>query len=188
MKTRFLLFSPCLLLAACAAPPPSPPASTPAPMPPVRCTPVVVKSPTPPSETDALLAYDRSLRQLSPTDLVKELANINLQPPTARLALQKAMALMLMHGSANLTQAQAYLDGILHSGTPDAEPLKPLAQLLAANAADLQHVTEQLDRSGQQLRDSQRRIDQLNGMLEGLKAIERTLPVRPNAVIPPAAR
>jgi paraquat-inducible protein B len=183
-KTRFPLYFPCLLLAACAAQPPS----APAPAPPVRCTPVIVKSPAPPNVTDELLAYHRSLRQLSPADLLKEFANLNLKPTTARLMLQRAMALTLMHGSANLAQAQAYLDGILHSSAPEAEPLKPLAQLLAADNAEAQRLTDQLDKANQQVRDGQRRIDQLNGMLEGLKAIERTLPVRPNAVVPPATK
>jgi hypothetical protein len=193
MKTRFPLYFPILLLAGCATQPPSAPTpasastSTSAPAPPARCLPVVVMRPAP-NDTDALLAYHRSLRQLPPADLARELANLNLKPTTARLALQKAMALTLMHGSANLAQAQAYLDGILHSSAPDAEALKPLALLLAANGAELQRLSEQLDKSGQLIRDNQRRIDQLNGMLEELKAIERTLPVRPNAVVPPAAK
>jgi len=177
-----------LLLAACATPPP---ASAPAPAPasPVRCAPVVLPPAPPlPNAIDELLAYHRSLRQLSPTDLVKELANLNLKPTTPRLALQKAMVLALMHSSGNLAQAQAYLDGVLHSSAPEAGPLKPLAQLLAANDAELQHLTEQLDKASQQARDSQRRIDQLNGMLEGLKAIERTLPIRPNAIVPPTTK
>lgn len=187
MKTRFPPYFLCLLLAACATQPPP----APAPAPPTRCAPVALPPappPPPPSEIDELLLYHRSLRQLSPTDLVKELANLNLKPTTPRLALQKAMVLALMHSSGNLAQAQAYLDGVLHSSAPEAGPLKPLAQLLAANDAELQHLTEQLDKASQQARDSQRRIDQLNGMLEGLKAIERTLPIRPNAVVPPARK
>jgi len=188
MKTRFPLYFLCVLLAACATPPP--PAPAPQPAPPVACAPVIVTppAPPPPSDIEGLLAYRQSLRQLSAAELVKELVNLNLKPATPRLALQKAMVLALTHGGGDLGRAQAYLIGILHSSDPGAEQLKPLARLLAADDAELQRLAEQLEKSNQQLKDSQRRIDQLNGMLEGLKAIERTLPVRPNAVAPPPVK
>jgi paraquat-inducible protein B len=160
------------------------------PAPPVKCPPAVATVPAPPvpSEINELLAYQQSLRQLFLADLMKELDSLNLKPMTPRVALQKAMVLALTRGNGDLLRAQAYLDDVLNSSKPEALRLKPLARLLAANDAELQRLAEQLEKSTQQTRESQRRIDQLNGMLEGLKAIERTLPTRPNAVIPPTAK
>lgn len=119
---------------------------------------------------------------MSQVELATELGSLHLQPASARASLQKAMLLALLHGSGELARAQAQLDSVLNSAEPEAQPLKPLARLLAANYAELRRLAEHADKLGQQGRDNQRRIDQLNAMLEGLKAIERTLPARNGAV------
>ena len=51
--------------------------------------------------------------------------------------------------------------------------------MLSSNCAETRRLAEHADKLGAQQRDNQRRIDQLNEMLEGLKTIERTLPARP---------
>ena len=61
---------------------------------------------------------------------------------------------------------------------------KPLALVLSSNCAEARRLAEHVDRLAAQQKDSQRRIDQLNDMVEGLKNIERTLPVRPAASAP----
>ena len=181
MKTILL---PCLcvaLLAACATEPQAVP-QPPKPPEPPEPVPIItlVQMPAAPSETDALLTYYLSLRELSQAELAKELANLNGQTKCAQQALQKAMVLALNHNSADLARAQVQIDGVLKSAEPDAIALKPFAQFLLASNTELRRSYEQMDKLAQQGREAQRRIDQLNETLEALKAIERTLPSRPN--------
>lgn len=178
MKILFLTCLCALLLAACATKPetvPEPP-KAPEPIPIIT----LVHMPAAPSETDALLAYYLSLRELPQAELAKELANLNAQTKCAQQALQKAMVLALNHNSADLARAQVQIDGVLKSTEPDAIALKPFAQFLLASNTELRRSYEQMDKLSQQSRDAQRRIDQLNETLEALKAIERSLPSRPS--------
>lgn len=87
-------------------------------------------------------------------------------------------ALSLGRSSAELAQAAAQLDVIATSTDAAAEPLKPLAALMSARLAEQRRLQDSLDKLNQQLRDSQRRNDQLNEKLEALKAIEQTLPAK----------
>jgi len=74
-----------------------------------------------------------------------------------------------------------------HTG-PESVPFKPLARLLAARLLEQRRLEEVVDRQTQQLRDSQRRIDQLNERLEAMRAIERSINSRPSAApVPPAS-
>jgi TolA-binding protein len=66
----------------------------------------------------------------------------------------------------------------------DAQPLQPLARALAARYQEQRRVEDDRERQAQQLRDSQRRIEQLNDRIEALRAIERSF-ARPNS--PPPA-
>ena len=77
---------------------------------------------------------------------------------------------------------------MLKSSEPDAQVLKPFAQFLLASNAELRRLNEQADKLVQQNKDAQRRIDQLNETLEALKAIERSLPARPNGSVPGPAK
>ncbi|RZJ09789.1 MAG: hypothetical protein EOP39_10460 [Rubrivivax sp.] len=90
--------------------------------------------------------------------------------------LRKALA--LGRSSADIAQATAQLDVIATSADPAAEPLKPLAALMSARVAEQRRLQDSIDKLNQQLRDSQRRNDQLNEKLEALKAIEQTLPAK----------
>jgi len=173
MRVKFFLCLHCVLLSACTTPP-APPLIPPPP------TIVAVFAPAAPSEIDALLAYHQSLRELPTADLARELVYLQAQPKSAQIALQKAMVLGAIHANGDLARAQGHVDGVLKSSEPDALALKPLAQLLAANYAEMRRQGEQADKFSQQAREQQRRIDQLNDTLEALKAIERTLPTRPS--------
>ena len=64
------------------------------------------------------------------------------------------------------------------------ELLAPLVQLLSSQYAELRRQEESIDKLNGQLRDAQRRIEQLNEKLEALKNIERSLSVRPAAGAP----
>lgn len=88
--------------------------------------------------------------------------------------LRKALA--LGKGGAELAQAAAQVDAV--AADARAEPLKQLAFQLSARLAEQRRLQDSIDRLTQQLRDSQRRGDQLNEKLEALKAIEQTLPAK----------
>lgn len=72
---------------------------------------------------------------------------------------------------ANLYKAQSALDAVMRSTHPAAPNLAPLARLLH------EQYGERL-RLEQQLRDTERRGDQLQEKLDALTAIERSLPAR----------
>ena len=61
-----------------------------------------------------------------------------------------------------------------------------LARTLAARYLEQRRIEDDRDRQSQQVRDSQRRIEQLNDRLEALRAIERSVS-RQNAPAPAAA-
>jgi len=167
MKSRLLPLLLSLLLAACAAPAPEAPTST-------------VKLVTTVGGMDDLLAYHQSLRRLSPQELGRELQALNARHGGgAMLAMQKAMVLGLTHDAGDLTKAQAQLGSVVSATDSDAAALKPLAQLLVSNYAEMRRLNDNADKASQQARDNQRRLDQLSEKLEALKNIERTLPGQP---------
>lgn len=88
--------------------------------------------------------------------------------------LRKTLVLAQGRSPAEQLQASAQLDALAL-----AEPLKPLATLLNARLAEQRRLQDNVDKLTAQLRDSQRRNDQLNEKLEALKAIEQTLPAKP---------
>jgi enoyl-CoA hydratase/carnithine racemase len=69
----------------------------------------------------------------------------------------------------------------------NAQDLHPLARLLEARLLQQRRLEDQLDRQTQQLRDTQRRNDQLSERLEAVRAIERSLSTRPAPAAPPSA-
>lgn len=172
----------CLTLAACTQIQPKP-APEPAPPPP----PPVVELPPPPpplDEVGPLLSYHQSLRRMSQGELLKELSGLTLQQRSPRVSMQMGMVLMLTRGGGDLARAQVLFDGVGNANDSEASVFKPLAQMLSSNCAEARRLAEHVDRLAAQQKDNQRRIDQLNDMLEGLKTIERTLPVRPAASAP----
>ena len=145
------------------APPPAPPAPAPA-----------AATPAPPAPAPAALALDYADRLRALT--VPRLA----EPGAAPLGqLQLAMALALTRVPSDLQRAQALLQRVLDNGSDEARSLHPLARLLAAQYAEQRRAEEATERQAQQLRDAQRRIDQLNDRLEAVRAIERSLSRRP---------
>lgn len=175
MPARAVALALLSLIGACASPPPAPRVAPPqvlvcAPPP----APAAVPAPVP-GPVDALLAYQQSLRSLSRADLQKELATVDLQSLSAPVMLKKAMLLAAVRGPGDLARAQQLADNVVRATTDDAVTVRPLAQLLAATYADVRRQSEQNDKLTQQVQTQQRRIEQLDNMLEGLKAIERKL-------------
>lgn len=180
LASPLLLLLLSLSLAACTLGSPRPglptPAETTLPPPPAI---VDLPPPAPPDEVGPLLGYHQQLRKMSQGDLLKELSGLGLQQRSPRVAIQMGMVLMLTRGGVDLARAQALLDSVATSAETEAQPFKALAQLLSSNCAETRRLAEHADKLAAQQKDSLRRIDQLNEMLEGLKTIERTLPARP---------
>ncbi|MDF1484763.1 hypothetical protein PY257_06115 [Ramlibacter sp. H39-3-26] len=194
------------LLCGCAAlrepppPPPAPPpmaeAPAPAPRPPAP-PPAAPQQPAEPSAAQvpaqdslALLGYAERTRTMAPAELAQEIARLSDQSDAQRGPygdMQFALALSQTHLSSDLQRALTLVQRTLSNPGAEARPLWPLARLLAARYAEQRRVEDIVDKQNQQLRDSQRRIDQLNERLEAVRAIERSLTSRPGNGTPPAA-
>ena len=159
---------------------PAPEAAPAAVTPPVEI--VAPISPRAPGATTQMLAWADRTRGLPSTELSLEITRLIEIPDTQRVPandLQLAIALGQTHLASDLPRAQAAVQKLLTNQTEEARALHPLARLVAARLAEQKRVEEQLDKQNQQLRDQQRRIDQLNDRLEAMRAIERSLTTRP---------
>lgn len=177
---RLSSFALCALLGACASKKPQPaPPPEPAPV-------VIVTQAAPVDDVAPLLSYHQSLRRMSQGELLKELSGLMQQKRSPRLSVQMAMVLMLTRGGGDLARAQSLLDNVANSTAAESAPFKTLAQLLSNNCGEMRRLADVADKLAAQQKESQRRIEQLNDMVEGLKNIERTLPARPSASMAPA--
>jgi hypothetical protein len=173
------------------APPPPPPPAAPAEPPPPPAPPAVVAHPLEATDEAArhVLAFHDRLRALSAAELAQELARLNAAPGGPATTMETALALGQTRNNGDLGRGLALLDSLLRINTPEVLPWQPMARLIAARYTEQRRLEEQLERLNGQLRDSQRdsqrKIDQLNEKLEALKAIERSLTVRPPSVAPP---
>ncbi len=152
----------------------------------VAPAPIVAQTPALPDAVTALLTYSERLRQLTPSELTAE---ITLQGDPGNVPLrqmQLAMALMQTPQAVDTARALGMLQRVLGSPAPEATPLKPLARLLAHRLMEQRRLEDTVERQGQQLRESQRRVEQLTDRLEAMRAIERSLTTRPPAPSRPA--
>ena len=174
-----------LALAACASHEPPPPAPAPIVVAPiVHCDP-----PRDPQDVAArhFLATQDRLSTLNSADLAQE-ANHPIDPTSIEAAMDQALALSMTHGAGDLAKAQALLDQVLRNNSPQADPWRSLARLLAYRLGEQKRAEDAAERNAQQLReaqrDNQRKLDEANAKLEALKAIERSLNTRQS---PPAS-
>ena len=166
-----------LVLAACSSLPVNAAPASPGTAAPPAEVPVAL----PPADTVVdLLAYADRVRALPAPDLFREIARLG-NPATPAEQLQLALSLSQLHQAAELARAQELLNRILSNPSVPAQPLQPLARLLAARYADQRRLEDQLEKQIQQTRDVQRRLEQTRERLEALKAIERSLTSRPPA-------
>ncbi|APA70829.1 hypothetical protein [Janthinobacterium sp. 1_2014MBL_MicDiv] len=179
MMTRISLagMAACVvLLGACAAKP-------------AQQTPVLVQTPprvvvvTDP-KLGELLAYQNALRLMTPSELVKAQLDLAKADHAPYNTLRRAMLQATLRGPGDLARAQALLEPLATATGRDEQVLAPLAQMLSSQYADLRRQEDSIEKLNGQLRDAQRRIDQLNEKLEALKNIERSLSVRPAAGAP----
>lgn len=166
----------CLALGACAQRPPAAPALPPLPAPAAPAPLTLLVAPQ--DEVAPLLAYHQSLRRMTQGELLKELSGLSQQQKTPKLLLQSAMVLSLTRGSGDLARAQAQFDIVATAPEPEAQGLRQLAQLLSAHCAETRRLMDESERLRAQLRDNQRKTEQLSDTLEALKEIERGLPAR----------
>lgn len=139
------------------------------------------------------LEYHALISTLDPAELERERAALNIAPDTPLVLVRQAMLLSHPRSVANLPRAQALLDAVLAQTSADATALHPLARLLADQlaerrqaAAAVERLGLQLERTGEQLKESERHSEALQAKLDALAEIERTLPVRPPAAAPSA--
>lgn len=137
-----------------------------------------------------LLAYADQVRAMSGPELSQEVARLGT-PYAPASQLQLALVLSQLRQSAELVRAQEWLSRLLANTDAEAQPLHPLARLLAARYGEQRRLEDLLDKQSQQTRDVQRKLDQTNERLEALKAIERSLTRRapaPSPTLPPAGK
>jgi hypothetical protein len=144
---------------------------------PVQTAPAIAPAPPPGANAlEAAIAYAERVRALAPPDLAQEVQRLGDTPYSPLRATQLALALGQSRTAANTARAQALLQRVQADATGEAAGLQPFARLLATQLAEQRRADEQAERQTQQLRDAQRRIDQLNERLEAVRAIERSLP------------
>lgn len=175
------------LLAACTTLPPPEPKEPP--------EPVAVASPSLVNETAMLplLGYYHLLQRMTPTELTRERQTLNSLLPSPSVQVRLSMLLGMPRTTTDLARALALLDAVQRSHDTEAASLHPLARLLATQYQERLKLDQerlkfetQNDRLSQQLKDSQRKRDELQEKIEALTNIERSIPVRPNPVVRPA--
>ena len=172
MAIRGSIFALAVLMAGCAATPPAVPSAAP---------PVAASEDAGPLPT---LAYYQMLQRMTPAQVNRERMVLAALPPTPNTQVRTAMVLGHPRGQQDFTKALALLEGVLKSTDPGSVSLHPLARLLADNYSERQKLETQLEKQGQQLKDSQRKTVELQEKIDELADIERTLPQRPRATRP----
>lgn len=179
--------------AAAAAVQPTPPVVAVEPTPPAysAASPAPAAAPKAPAAGETvvrMLAYADRVRAMSSGELSQEAARLSpVQSPAEQMRL--ALVLSQSRQTAEVIRSQELLTRLLANASAEAEPLHPLARLLAARLGEQRRFEDLLDRQSQLARDLQRRLDQTLERLEALKAIERSMtrrPVVPSTTTTPA--
>lgn len=136
----------------------------------------------------SLLSQTDRVLKLAPAELAKEIARLGeAEDATPDTPLLLATALAQTRQAVDTARALGLVQRVLGNPSAAAQPLHPLARLLEARLLQQRRLEDQLDRQTQQLRDTQRRNDQLSERLEAVRAIERSLSTRPAPAAPPSA-
>jgi hypothetical protein len=189
----------CSSLLPTPAEAPAPPVSEPEPAPP-RVVPPPASEPAAPAPVappapriepadqvarQVLVASER-MRALGNAELVREVVRLSEGPAGPATSIEMALGLGLTRNPGDVARAIGLLDPIARSSSPDLAVWQPWARMLLARYQEQRRLEDLVERQGQQLREQQRRIDQLNNQVEALKAIERSMAPRP-AAGPPAS-
>jgi hypothetical protein len=187
-----------LLLAACATQPAPPAEAEALPPPPAvpRVMPVEAEPKAPATQpaslftlmtqgpAAAMLAYADKVRPLGGAELAAEITRAGDPGDSPTAQMQLALLLAQTRVPADLARALGLMQRVISNPSPEAQPLQPLARALAARYVEQRRVEDDRDKQAQQVRESQRRIDQLNDRIEALRAIERSF-ARPHTLPPP---
>ncbi len=126
-----------------------------------------------------LLAYSDRVVSLSPGELSAEIAHLTpLQDESVQRQLELALALGQTRQPVDTARALGLAQRAL-AQPGNSSTLQSFARMLETRFLHMRRLEDQLDRQTQQLRDAQRRNDQLNERLEAMRAIERSLNARP---------
>ena len=93
----------------------------------------------------------------------------------AQQRLRWALALSQTLQVQDTQKALGLVQEVLESPDVQSVALRPLAHLLGQMLREQRRLDAQNERLSQQLRDNQRRVEQLNDRLEAMRAIERSL-------------
>lgn len=128
------------------------------------------------------LAYYQMQGRLNAAELVKERSALAAQPATPNVQIRQAMLLGHPRSGQELARALVLLEGLLKLTDPSAVELQPLTRLLADQYTERLRLESQLDRQGGQLKESQRKAQELQEKLDSLADIERTLTPPPRSM------
>ena len=127
------------------------------------------------------ISYHERVRTMSTAELQQEVQRIGDPATSFKGTMELCVVLGFTRTPTDVQRAIGLLDNLLRSPAPEAADWLPWARLLRARYGEQRRVEDQLDKQNQVLRDTQRRLDQVNQQLEAVKAIERTLTPRPPA-------
>ena len=130
---------------------------------------------------EEIMAFVRSAAHFSSADNARERALLMVPEPGPGVQMRLAVLYGSPLEAGDLLKGQQLLVALLKDETPEAQPLLPLAQLLSKQYQERLRLETQGERMTQQLRDSQRRAEVLQGKLEAMAGIEAALPPRPNS-------
>ncbi len=121
--------------------------------------------------TATVLRYADRVRLLTPAELGLEIAALGEPGNQPLRQMQLAVALMHSNQPVETARALGLVQRVAASNAADAAPYRPLARLMANRLMEQRKLEESLERHAQQLREQQRRIEQLNERLEAMRAI-----------------
>lgn len=129
-------------------------------------------------------AYHERIRALAPAELQQEVTRIGDPNVSPAATVELATVLGYTRGNGDLVRAISVLDALLRAPAPEAAEWLPWARLLRSRYVEQRRAEENAERQAQQLRDTQKRLEQAQQQLEALKAIERSLTQRPGGPPP----
>ena len=118
---------------------------------------------------------------------------VPVEPRSNAAERQLQQAMQAAHPrTGNPARARTLLEALLAAGDDASRALHPYARALLDQLAERQRLdaanlrlTQQLERTGQQLKDSQQRGEDLQRKVDALADIERTMPARaPTRAVP----
>ena len=155
--------------------------------PPEEQTPITAEAPG----VMPALAYYQSLQRMSVAEINRERAALGAHPSAPANQMRLAMLLGHPRTAQDLNRALGLLDSLIKSPDPVAQSLFPLARLLTDNYQERLKIDAQAEKQGaqlkEQLKESQRKTQELQDKLNALADIERTLPPRARTTRPAPA-